>query len=56
MHENTVNHTLCIVVYFVDCNCVEKGTSWQSAGMIVHKFNIGFFNNIILLTNLERYS
>jgi hypothetical protein len=42
--------------YFVHCNCVEKGTSWLSAGMIAHKFNISFFSNIILLTNLERYS
>jgi hypothetical protein len=45
--KDTVNHTICIVVYFVYCNCVN-GTSWLSAGMITHKFNINFSSNTLL--------
>jgi hypothetical protein len=52
MHENTTNHTLCMVLYIEYCDCVRKVTSCLSAGMAAHKFNIKYYSIQYCFTKL----
>jgi hypothetical protein len=54
IHENTTNHTLCMAVYIVYCNCIRKVSSCLSPGMAATSLISNIIAHNTALPNLAK--